>query len=50
MLWWRWAFDFAVEVKNQPQHAMRGRMHRGTEKLMEARTYLQNLPYFDRLG
>ena len=26
-----------------------GFLHRGTEKLMESRTYLQNLPYFDRL-
>jgi NADH-quinone oxidoreductase subunit D len=26
-----------------------GFLHRGTEKLMEARTYLQNIPYFDRL-
>ncbi|MEO1775445.1 MAG: NADH-quinone oxidoreductase subunit D [Pseudomonadota bacterium] len=26
-----------------------GLLHRGTEKLMEARTYVQNLPYFDRL-
>ncbi|MEM0944571.1 MAG: NADH-quinone oxidoreductase subunit D [Pseudomonadota bacterium] len=26
-----------------------GLLHRGTEKLMENRTYLQNLPYFDRL-
>jgi NADH-quinone oxidoreductase subunit D len=26
-----------------------GLLHRGTEKLAEARTYLQNLPYFDRL-
>jgi NADH dehydrogenase (ubiquinone) Fe-S protein 2 len=26
-----------------------GLLHRGTEKLMEGRTYLQNLPYFDRL-
>src|SRR3954449_13417502 len=26
-----------------------GLLHRGTEKLMEARTYLQNTPYFDRL-
>jgi NADH-quinone oxidoreductase subunit D len=25
-----------------------GLLHRGTEKLMEARTYLQNVPYFDR--
>jgi Ni,Fe-hydrogenase III large subunit len=26
-----------------------GLLHRGTEKLAEARTYLQNIPYFDRL-
>jgi len=26
-----------------------GLLHRGTEKLMETRTYLQNVPYFDRL-
>jgi NADH:ubiquinone oxidoreductase subunit D len=26
-----------------------GLLHRGTEKLMEDRTYLQGLPYFDRL-
>ncbi len=26
-----------------------GLLHRGTEKLMEARTYMQNVPYFDRL-
>jgi len=26
-----------------------GLLHRGTEKLMESRTYLQDLPYFDRL-
>jgi len=26
-----------------------GLLHRGTEKLIEARTYLQNIPYFDRL-
>ena len=26
-----------------------GLLHRGTEKLMEARTYAQNVPYFDRL-
>ncbi|MBB1492395.1 MULTISPECIES: NADH-quinone oxidoreductase subunit D [unclassified Paracoccus (in: a-proteobacteria)] len=26
-----------------------GLLHRGTEKLMEDRTYLQNLPYLDRL-
>ena len=26
-----------------------GLLHRGTEKLIEHRTYLQNIPYFDRL-
>jgi len=26
-----------------------GLLHRGTEKLMEQKTYLQNIPYFDRL-
>lgn len=26
-----------------------GLLHRGTEKLMEFRPYLQNVPYFDRL-
>ena len=26
-----------------------GLLHRGTEKLMESRTYLQNVPYFDRM-
>src|ERR1700732_5235121 len=26
-----------------------GLLHRGTEKLMESRPYLQNVPYFDRL-
>ena len=26
-----------------------GLLHRGTEKLMEYKTYLQALPYFDRL-
>jgi len=26
-----------------------GLLHRGTEKLIESRTYLQSLPYFDRL-
>jgi NADH-quinone oxidoreductase subunit D len=26
-----------------------GLLHRGTEKLIEAKTYLQNIPYFDRL-
>ena len=26
-----------------------GLLHRGTEKLMESRTYMQNTPYFDRL-
>src|SRR5581483_9405088 len=27
-----------------------GLLHRGTEKLIEAKTYLQAVPYFDRLG
>ena len=27
-----------------------GLLHRGTEKLIEAKTYVQALPYFDRLG
>ena len=26
-----------------------GLLHRGTEKLIEAKTYLQAIPYFDRL-
>ena len=26
-----------------------GLLHRGTEKLMESKTYIQNIPYFDRL-
>lgn len=26
-----------------------GLLHRGTEKLMETKTYIQNIPYFDRL-
>jgi NADH-quinone oxidoreductase subunit D len=26
-----------------------GLLHRGTEKLMESRTYIQSIPYFDRL-
>ena len=26
-----------------------GLLHRGTEKLAESKTYIQNLPYFDRL-
>ena len=26
-----------------------GLLHRGTEKLLEKKTYLQGLPYFDRL-
>ena len=34
-------------VERCDQHI--GLLHRGTEKLMESRTYLQNLPYFDRL-
>ncbi len=34
-------------VKRADPHI--GLLHRGTEKLMESRTYLQNLPYLDRL-
>jgi hypothetical protein len=30
-----------------PQHI--GLLHRGTEKLIEYETYIQALPYFDRL-
>ena len=26
-----------------------GLLHRGTEKLIEFKTYLQGIPYFDRL-
>ena len=26
-----------------------GLLHRGTEKLLETKTYLQSMPYFDRL-
>ena len=35
-----------VVVKADPHI---GLLHRGTEKLMEFRPYLQNVPYFDRL-
>jgi NADH:ubiquinone oxidoreductase subunit D len=35
-----------VVVKADPHI---GLLHRGTEKLMEYRPYLQNVPYFDRL-
>ena len=34
-------------VKNADPHI--GLLHRGTEKLIESKTYLQALPYFDRL-
>jgi len=30
-------------------HPHIGLLHRGTEKLMESATYLQNVPYLDRL-
>ena len=33
-------------VERVDQHV--GLLHRGTEKLMESRPYLQNIPYFDR--
>jgi NADH dehydrogenase (ubiquinone) Fe-S protein 2 len=34
-------------IKNADPHI--GLLHRGTEKLMELKTFYQNLPYFDRL-
>lgn len=34
-------------VKNSDPHV--GLLHRGTEKLLEYKTYIQGLPYFDRL-
>jgi NADH:ubiquinone oxidoreductase subunit D len=34
-------------VKNADAHI--GLLHRGTEKLLEYKTYIQGLPYFDRL-
>ena len=34
-------------VKRADPHI--GLLHRGTEKLMESKNYLQALPYFDRL-
>ncbi len=34
-------------IKNSDPHI--GLLHRGTEKLIEYKTFLQNLPYFDRL-
>ena len=34
-------------VKRATPHV--GLLHRGTEKLIEHKTYLQALPYFDRL-
>jgi NADH:ubiquinone oxidoreductase subunit D len=34
-------------IKNTDPHI--GLLHRGTEKLIENRNYLQSLPYFDRL-
>jgi len=34
-------------IKNADPHI--GLLHRGTEKLLEYKTYIQGLPYFDRL-
>jgi len=34
-------------IKNADAHI--GLLHRGTEKLLESKSYLQGLPYFDRL-
>ena len=38
---------FAVKLTIYCQHI--GLLHRGTEKLIEYKTYTQALPYFDRL-
>ena len=38
--------DGEVVVRAEPHI---GLLHRGTEKLIEYKTYLQGLPYFDRL-
>jgi NADH dehydrogenase (ubiquinone) Fe-S protein 2 len=35
------------KVLNADPHI--GLLHRGTEKLLEQKTYLQGIPYFDRL-
>jgi len=44
----RLVFEMDGEViKRADPHI--GLLHRGTEKLIESKTYLQALPYFDRL-
>ncbi len=37
----------SAHTLNDAQHI--GLLHRGTEKLIEYKTYIQALPYFDRL-
>jgi NADH:ubiquinone oxidoreductase subunit D len=47
---WRFAADTWLDgevVTRVDPHI--GLLHRGTEKLIEYKTYLQALPYFDRL-
>ena len=44
----RFILDLRGEkVLNADPHI--GLLHRGTEKLLEQKTYLQGIPYFDRL-
>ena len=38
---------FLLHISDSGQHI--GLLHRGTEKLIEYKTYIQALPYFDRL-
>ena len=43
---WCWSWTARVVERVDPHI---GLLHRGTEKLIEARPYLQTIPYFDRL-
>ena len=43
-----WSLNFDGEVVDRVDPHI-GLLHRGTEKLIEAKTYLQAIPYFDRL-
>jgi NADH:ubiquinone oxidoreductase subunit D len=38
-----------ISVQPLQERLKAGLLHRGTEKLLEYKTYLQGLPYFDRL-
>ena len=40
-------YIFFLHLSDSGQHI--GLLHRGTEKLIEYKTYIQALPYFDRL-